>query len=291
MKKTLKLTSIFFTVLCIIMSSTVLAKTEETNSFKGKVDVGGYELYIKSVNEKQNNEGQGIDGNFTIIFESGYGDTSEVWSTVQAEMSKTHHTVSYDRAGLGQSDKSPNKRTTLNQVHELHALLQKANIDGPYVLVAHSLGGFNARLFASEYPDEVAGIVFVDCSHEEQNNILLSNFTPEIKELYMSQFTLEGSFEDVCVSSQEVKDTRAALRNIPFTVLSATNHELGDEVEKEWDKMQKDLASLSDDSIHLTVEGSGHSIHAEKPNVVIYAIKEMINRIGNESIEKINQMK
>jgi len=270
-----------------MMSSTVLAQNETGLSFIGKVDIGGFELYVNSVNEKQTNDGQVDNEEFTILFESGYGDASEVWNTVQTEMSKTHHTISYDRAGLGQSDKSPNQRTTLNQVHELHSLLEKVNGEGPYVIVAHSLGGFNARLFANEYPDEVLGIVFVDCSHEEQNNVLLSSFTPEIKELYMSQFTLEGSFEDVCESSQQVKNARDSLKNIPFTVLSGTNHELGEEMEKEWGNMQKDLASLSDNSVHLTVEGSGHSIHAEKPNVVIYAIKEMINRISKDNI--INQ--
>jgi pimeloyl-ACP methyl ester carboxylesterase len=69
---------------------------------------------------------------------------------------------------MGWSDESPHPRTSLQIVEELHTLLVQAQIPGPYVLVGHSFGGVNARLYASRYPDEVAGVVLVDSSHEDQ---------------------------------------------------------------------------------------------------------------------------
>ena len=86
----------------------------------------------------------------------------------------TRHTVAkftrvctYDRAGLGWSD--PNlrtPRTSQQSVDELHTLLVKAGINPPYILVGHSLGGANMRLYASQYPEDVVGLVLVDASHE-----------------------------------------------------------------------------------------------------------------------------
>ena len=75
---------------------------------------------------------------------------------------------SYDRAGLGYSDASPHRRTSKDIAEELHTLLHNAGISPPYVLVGHSMGGFDVRLFASLYRSEVAGMVLVDSSHPEQ---------------------------------------------------------------------------------------------------------------------------
>jgi pimeloyl-ACP methyl ester carboxylesterase len=73
---------------------------------------------------------------------------------------------SYDRAGLGWSDFSPRPRTSQEIAGELHALLYAAGVAGPYILVGHSFGGFNVRLYATRYPDEVAGVVLVNAGHE-----------------------------------------------------------------------------------------------------------------------------
>ena len=75
---------------------------------------------------------------------------------------------SYDRAGLGYSDKSSRPRTSKVMAQELRALLQSANIWPPYILVGHSMAGYNVRIYASLYPDEVSGMVLVDASHPDQ---------------------------------------------------------------------------------------------------------------------------
>lgn len=90
-----------------------------------------------------------------------------MWGRVQPELAKSYRVCSYDRAGLGWSDPSPEPRTVQNIVDELHALLHQVNINGPYVLVGHSFGGYTVRVYAKEYPDEVAGIVLVGAGHED----------------------------------------------------------------------------------------------------------------------------
>ncbi len=116
------------------------------------VDVGGYKLHINCIGE----------GSPTVVMDYGLGGLSLTWSFVQTEVSKFTRVCTYDRAGYGWSDSSPEPRTSKQMVEELHTLLNNAGIKSPYILVGHSLGGLNVRLYASQYPDEVVGVVLVD---------------------------------------------------------------------------------------------------------------------------------
>jgi pimeloyl-ACP methyl ester carboxylesterase len=126
------------------------------------VDVGGYRLHI------QGTESESHKNEPTVVLDAGLGDCSLTWSLVQPEIAKFASVYSYDRAGLSWSDPAPTLRTSKQMVRELHALLTNAGIKKPYVLVGHSGGGINALLFASQYPEDVAGIVLVDSAHEDQ---------------------------------------------------------------------------------------------------------------------------
>src|SRR5437660_4774496 len=83
------------------------------------------------------------------------------WGLVQPEVAKFTQVCSYDHSGIGWSDEGPKDSCSL-RVNEVHTALKNARIKGPYVLVGHSLGGLVARVYARQYPDEVAGMVFVD---------------------------------------------------------------------------------------------------------------------------------
>jgi pimeloyl-ACP methyl ester carboxylesterase len=122
------------------------------------IDVGGYRLHINSTGE----------GTPTVVLDAGVCDCSLNWCLVQPEIAKFTRVCSYDRAGMGWSDADPSPRTSEVIVRELHTLLANAGIHGPYVLVGHSFGGYNVRLFAHEYSEEVAGLVLVDSAHEDQ---------------------------------------------------------------------------------------------------------------------------
>jgi pimeloyl-ACP methyl ester carboxylesterase len=122
------------------------------------VDVGGYRLHL-------NSQGQGGP---TVVMESGNGNFSLNWGRVPREVAKFTRVCTYDRAGLGWSDRSLQSRTAHNLVEDLHTLLERSGVEPPYVLVGHSLGGMLIRLYAHEHPDQVVGMVLVDSSHEEQ---------------------------------------------------------------------------------------------------------------------------
>ncbi len=104
----------------------------------------------------------------TVIFESGIGATSQNWARIQEAVSEFAHTVSYDRLGLGWSTPAVSERIPSKVVEELRAMLQAAGIAPPYLLVGHSFGGLVVRYFASEYPEEVAGVLLVDAMRTDE---------------------------------------------------------------------------------------------------------------------------
>jgi pimeloyl-ACP methyl ester carboxylesterase len=107
-----------------------------------------------------------------VILDSGMGIPAMGWDLVQPSVEKFTQVCSYDRAGYGWSDPGPLPRTSGRIAKELHALLQNAGVPPPYILVGHSFGGFNVRVYNGLYPNEVAGMVLVDASHEDEHALL-----------------------------------------------------------------------------------------------------------------------
>ncbi|MFZ5858489.1 MAG: alpha/beta fold hydrolase [Chloroflexota bacterium] len=157
----------------IYQRQTTAADFEQFPAPGQRVDVGGYSLHIHCMGE----------GSPTVIVDAGNGDFSLGWSGVQPEVAKFARICTYDRAGYGWSDPSPKPRTAEAMAEELHTLLSNTGIEPPYVLVGHSLGGYNVRMFADLYPNEVAGMVLVDAGHEDQ----LNRFPPEYAKLNQQQ--------------------------------------------------------------------------------------------------------
>jgi pimeloyl-ACP methyl ester carboxylesterase len=129
------------------------------------VDVGGHRLHLHCVGE----------GTPTVVLDAGLGAFSLDWGAVQPHIATRTRVCAYDRAGLGWSEPGPRPRSPQQFAAELHTLLTNAGVEGPYVLVAHSISGKTARLFASQHPNDVAGIVLVDARHESVDDHL----TPE----------------------------------------------------------------------------------------------------------------
>jgi pimeloyl-ACP methyl ester carboxylesterase len=151
------------------------ARDRRFNAMGGKlVDLGGRKMHINCSGESSP----------TVILNSGLGDSSLSWHKVQPEIAKFTRVCSYDRAGLGYSDPSSRPRTSRAIAEELHDLLQAAGVAPPYVIVGHSMGGFDVRLYTSMYPQEVVGMILVDASHPDQEN----RFPAELK-------NMEGSWQ------------------------------------------------------------------------------------------------
>jgi pimeloyl-ACP methyl ester carboxylesterase len=131
-------------------------------------------------------------GSPTVIFESGQGDDFSAWGLVQPAVAAKTKTCAYDRAGFGYSDPIDRPNTAAHFVDDLHRMLGKAAIKPPYILVGHSLGGMYVRLYADHYPSEVAGLVLIDPSNEDQRigyrKIAARQRTPEEWRIYMADY-------------------------------------------------------------------------------------------------------
>lgn len=121
------------------------------------VDAGGYRLHLYCTGT----------GTPTVVFESGLGMSLNAWALVQPAVAEFTRACSYDRPGYGWSDEPPVPRTGSRTAEDLHCALANAGIPGPYILVGHSSGGGQVRLFASRYSSDVAGLVIVASGHED----------------------------------------------------------------------------------------------------------------------------
>ncbi len=146
------------TVMAWMMGSFAKSKIASENPPPGHlVDVGGFKMHIDCMGE----------GSPAVILAAGLDDFSIFWSLVKPEIAKETQVCTYDRAGLGWSETSPNPRTSETMVQELHSLLVNANVEAPYIMVGHSFGGALVRLYAHHYPNDVAGMVLVDAAPDD----------------------------------------------------------------------------------------------------------------------------
>jgi pimeloyl-ACP methyl ester carboxylesterase len=115
------------------------------------IDVGGHRLYIECSGS----------GGPAVILQSGLGESSAYWSRIAPAVAASTTVCTYDRAGHGRSD-AAGPQDGIALAVDLHALLERAGVAGPYVLVGHSSGGAYVRVFAERYADDVAGMVLLD---------------------------------------------------------------------------------------------------------------------------------
>ncbi|MGA7523868.1 MAG: alpha/beta hydrolase [Acidobacteriaceae bacterium] len=108
-------------------------------------------------------------GSPTLVLSAGLGNDGLIWSAVQPALSQTTRVCSYDRAGMGWSDPVSGPRDADHIAAQLHGLLQAAGVTGPIVLMGHSIAGMYIRDYASHYPEQVKGLIFVDASTPLQN--------------------------------------------------------------------------------------------------------------------------
>ena len=116
------------------------------------VDVGGHRLYIECSGS----------GGPAVVLQSGLGESSSYWSLIAPAVAASTTVCVYDRAGHGRSDEAAGPQDGIALATDLHTLLERAGVPGPYVLVGHSSGGPYVRVFAARYPDQVAGMVLLD---------------------------------------------------------------------------------------------------------------------------------
>lgn len=234
----------------------------------GLVDVGGRRLRLDCAG----------GGDVTVVLDAGLCQSHETWGEVPAAVSRWARVCSYDRAGLGDSDPAPSPRSPDALVGDLHALLARARVPGPYVLVGHSFGGLTLRLYASRHPEQVAGLVLVDASHEDQYASLAALMSPGDRADYLAH---EGGQNCEHVDLPDLGGrvrAAGALPAVPLVVLSARERwpTQGCAAAQARDEMQSALASVLPGGRRVVAEGSGHFIQKDRPRVVVDAIREVV---------------
>ena len=282
------------------------ASKPASDNFAGLIDIGaGRKMYLECSGS----------GSPTVILESGYRNDADIWSTelepgmspVFSQVARFTRVCAYDRPGtfldadhLGRSTPVPMPRTARDLVSDLHALLQTAHVPGPYVFAAHSFGGIFARLYASTYPSEVVGMVLVDALSEK----VRTGLTPEQWKLYVNfGFTkptpgLEKYKDietlDVNASLDQMEKAASAepLRPMPLFVLTQGQPfdlspwqplpaDFPGALNKAWHTAQDALATLAPNAKHKIATKSSHYIQAQEPQLVIDAIKQVVEAVRN----------
>lgn len=233
-------------------------------------------------------------GDPVVVLDAGLCQPMDTWGDVPAAVAAFTRVFAYDRVGLGastriapapagKSARPPEMRTSREVVEELRDLLRKAGLPAPYVLVGHSFGGVNVRLYASQYPHEVAGIVLIDSSQEEEYSRSVGFMPPERRQVYTGTY-YGGNCERVNLSaSSDQLRAAAPLPHVPLVVLTA----LGGVEQQETLthlELQADLARRAPNSDHLIVERSRHFIQLDRPDAVIEAIRSVVERARPEPI-------
>jgi pimeloyl-ACP methyl ester carboxylesterase len=238
-------------------------------------------------------------GQPVVILEAGSGGSSATWTKVIDPVAAFTRVIAYDRAGRGGSDPVATPRSSADVVADLHCLLERARIAGPYVLVAHSYGSYHVRLFAHRYPSEVAGVVFVDVVIPEYLPPALALLPPEtpgespeitLTRRVLTQIT-QGRDEQ-CDSEGMDRgacwvQVRAcgSLGDRPLVVMTAGRlaphaadfpADLGARLDALWFTMQRDLNHLSSRGTHILVAESGHDLADEQPAVIVSAIRQVV---------------
>jgi pimeloyl-ACP methyl ester carboxylesterase len=217
----------------------------------------------------------------TVVFESGFGDTLDVWNLIQPRV--TDHcvrTFSYTRAGYVGSDAPDSVRDAKTIVAELRSELHRHNVSPPYVLVGHSLGGLYMQYFARNFATEVAGLVLIDSTHWQQGMKLDATANTPYQArtavtLYMP-LIMRHELSDSAAAGVEVNSSPKATI-IPTIVLSSTRVPAGESAEQRAEAvtLQDDIAADFTGSDHTFVADAGHYIQRDQPAVVIDAIRKV----------------
>ncbi len=220
-------------------------------------------------------------GRPTIVMDAGMGNDHHAWDGVVPALSKLTRTCAFDRAAEGLSDFDLRARTLRDSVSDLKRLLGLAGVAPPYLLVGHSFGGLETRLFASEHPRDVVGLVVVDATPTSLLDDACS-ITVDLCDLYRGSWASNPENVKFEVSLRQVKASR--LPHIPLTVMSATNHSdpsydarINRLFEAQWQSAQQRLAESVPGGKLQVVQG-GHGIQDEHPRLVIAAIRTMLEK-------------
>lgn len=219
----------------------------------------------------------------TVVFQSGLGDGMAVWASVIQMLPSTVSTFAYDRPGYGGSRSKPGRRDACTIAQELHAVLRATGRRPPYVLVGHSLGGLYQYAFAKLYPGEVGGTLLIDATHPDHWATLqqrAGNTAMVLRGLRALGFS-DTEKREFDAQAECLKDLRSRVTpRIPAKLLVRGQAELGESAE--FQALSRELAAqwplLMPGMSVSRVEGAGHFIQKERPQLVANEICSLMDR-------------
>jgi pimeloyl-ACP methyl ester carboxylesterase len=259
--------------------------------FSGWFDIGGRRLFLRCTGHR----------NPTVVFEGGL--TTD-WYELQNQLSGFTRVCSYDRPGgpASRSDPAPIPRTARDFVADLHTLLHVAHVPGPYVLAGHSNSGLFSQLYASTHPRQVAGLVLIDAVHpayhKRQLALLKPLLPPEVWEALRREAMtpphrlVDPEGIDIWTSERQTRLAlrRSPLRPMPLVVLAHGRPEPsppgwpGEEVERLWQQLQRELARLVPGGRLVIATQSGHNIQDDQPELVLDAIRDVVRAVRADDL-------
>jgi len=248
------------------------------------VPLGSYSLSVRDYGK----------GEPTVIIEAGLAVKKLSYYDLQYEIAKKTRVIAYDHAGIGDSTVSPNPRTLPYYVQELRTLLKHKNITPPYILIGHSLGGHIIRYYTYQYPDEVAGLIFLDHPHEDWFRYVRENWSAEEKEQYFKQWDPEITSPDQVglIEATQYDNNNDLIRgkkipaDIPVLMFTGRNlghfrkHEAGiAEDTRWWTDAQSSLLDDVNNAKHVVDVELEHFPHKTKPEMVQKEVNLFIDAI------------
>jgi pimeloyl-ACP methyl ester carboxylesterase len=233
------------------------------------IDVGGHRLYIECTGS----------GGPAVILQAGLGASSSSWAGIAPVVAATTTVCAYDRAGHGRSDEA-GPQDGIALATDLHTLLERAGVPGPYVLAAHSSGGPYVRAYAARYPDQLAGMVLLDSQPDDAFTALpnypgfyanfrtVATLSPSLARIGLlgpllglsadeSTVAAARGGRDEFVSLPTVLQQSAALTGIgdrPLIVVTAVAG-----ADPGWVAAQDNLVRLSTASVHRVLPAATHN--------------------------------
>ena len=261
--------AIYLSCFTLVIATMTACRSPELQQGARKVDIGGCRLHMLVTGR----------GRPVVVLESGAGDTISSWAKVQPEVAKFACVVAYDRAGLGMSDPAVTPpRTTAQIARELRTALHKAKLPPPYVLVGHSMGGFHVRLFACQFPKEVAGLVLVDPSAEDWNELLKAQFPDEYAKMmaWRTADHPDGMKNELAAWDISKAQAQAAwpLPDVPVVLFTGLQgNPGGTQIIR---KLHTEWLQRIPQATHIETEKSGHYLHVNEPELVVNAISNLV---------------
>ena len=280
------LAAAFFHAFLILVVSPVIAEhphfNQDIEAIESLISIGQYHLNFKFIK----------GGDLTILLEAGGGMDSTEWSGLAPDLAlKTGATVvSYDRAGFGKSDLPENKHDMKEEVEWLWLGLQKLKLNKNLILVGHSFGGWMIRLMASEYPDIVRGMVFIDPFTNEFVDLLgikyLDNHpmsgklpfdTSQPDKLTKFQQALVRMVGAGLTPKMEIMRKTSIPPGIPVMLITSGRQYFTKTEEQEaWRRAHKQMIASIEGATMIVAEDSNHMIPFSQPDLIIESVIKVI---------------